>query len=250
MAGGYFLNMKTARISRRKYKNEVELKIGDKVPDFELCDIDGKKITLSSFRGRQVFLSFFRYAACPVCLYSVDRMKQQSEMLTRSGIVTITIVNSNPEYIGRLISPKLADCSIVLSDKKGSVYSTFALGKASSVTDIHKGMAKNMKNLKPFVKTWAINMMDAGFNTDILKQLPADFMISEDGVIMDLLRAETAVDHMSFERIEACIPENKRCKCNAKDCLSPRCRKEYEEIRKDAIALLHLESGSDGSVGS
>mmetsp|Transcript_25835 Transcript_25835/g.46809 ORF Transcript_25835/g.46809 Transcript_25835/m.46809 type:complete len:251 (+) Transcript_25835:121-873(+) len=250
MASVSFLNRKMGvRNSKRKSKNNAELKIGDKVPDFELCDIDGKKFKLSSFRGRQVFLSFFRYAACPVCQYSLDRMKQQSEMLTRLGIVTITIVNSNPEYIGRLISPKLDNYSIILSDKKGSVYSTFDLGKTSSPT-LGLGL-KNMKTLKPFMKATAMDMMmDAGFNTAILKQLPADFMISEDGVIMDLLRAETGLDHMSFARIEACVPDNKRCRCYTKDCLSPRCRKEYDEIRKDATALLYVGSGSDGSDGS
>jgi len=239
--------MRSKRNSQNQ--NDVELKIGDKVPDFELCDIEGKKFKLSSFRGRQVFLSFFRYAACPVCLYNADRMKQQSEMLARSGIVTITIVNSNPQYIGRLISPTLANCSIVLSDKKGSVYSTFELGQAS-LSHGPVVIAKNLKTLKPFLKTFATNLMDAGLNTTIMKQLPADFMISEDGVIMDLLRAEKFTDHMSFDRIEACVPENRRCKCYTKDCLSPRCRKEYEEIRNDATALLHVGSESDGSVGS
>lgn len=53
------------------------LEIGDVAPDFELVSSDGEKHKLSSYRGKRVLLSFFRYAAWPVCLYAVDRMKQR-----------------------------------------------------------------------------------------------------------------------------------------------------------------------------
>ena len=39
------------------------LDIGDEAPDFELRDEEGNLHKLSSFRGRRVILSFFRYAA-------------------------------------------------------------------------------------------------------------------------------------------------------------------------------------------
>ena len=37
--------------------------IGDVAPDFELQDEEGSVHKLSSFRGRRVILSFFRFAA-------------------------------------------------------------------------------------------------------------------------------------------------------------------------------------------
>ena len=37
--------------------------VGDVAPDFELADHDGTKHKLSSFRGRRVLLSFYRFAA-------------------------------------------------------------------------------------------------------------------------------------------------------------------------------------------
>ena len=39
------------------------LDVGDDAPDFELRDEDGNLHKLSSFRGRRVILSFFRYAS-------------------------------------------------------------------------------------------------------------------------------------------------------------------------------------------
>ena len=37
--------------------------VGDVAPDFQLEDHEGTKHKLSSFRGRRVLLSFYRYAA-------------------------------------------------------------------------------------------------------------------------------------------------------------------------------------------
>ena len=67
-------------------------------------------------------------------------------------------------------------------------------------------------------------MQDASING--MKLLPADFLINEDGIIVDIFRADNfSSRHMPFERIEACfIPESKRCKCYRKDCISPACR--------------------------
>ena len=46
----------------------MHLKVGDKAPDFTLPTLDGGKVTLSDFRGKQnVVLSFVPAAWTPVC---------------------------------------------------------------------------------------------------------------------------------------------------------------------------------------
>ena len=37
-----------------------ELKVGDKAPDFSAKDVDGKQVKFSSYRGKQVVLTFNR----------------------------------------------------------------------------------------------------------------------------------------------------------------------------------------------
>jgi len=37
----------------------MELKLKDKVPDLNLSDQDGKKVSLSDFKGRKVLLFFY-----------------------------------------------------------------------------------------------------------------------------------------------------------------------------------------------
>ena len=74
----------------------------------------------------------------------------------------------------------------------------------------------------------------------VVAQLPATFMINEDGLVVDLFRADNLLDSMPFERLEAFIPDDKRCKCNKHDCIASRCRKEYEECKREAEAGIFL----------
>lgn len=130
---------------------------------------------------------------------------------------------------------------MLLSDQKCTVYTTFAGEITKTVAEVYGDeLTVNEKRYKPY---WTKEFTEA-FNKEVgmLKpsQLPACFLINEDGEIVDLFRADSVTDHMSFERIEAFIPEAKRCKCYKKDCISARCRKEYDEIKKSDQAMLHF----------
>lgn len=39
----------------------MTLRVGDRAPDFTLADTSGRRVTLSSFRGRPVVLVFLRW---------------------------------------------------------------------------------------------------------------------------------------------------------------------------------------------
>ncbi|KAL9185699.1 hypothetical protein ACHAXT_003476 [Thalassiosira profunda] len=213
------------------------VEVGDVAPDFELEDGMGLKHKLSSYRGRKILLSFFRFAACPSCLYSIDMMKKQYEMLRKAGIVIICVFKSTPENIRKFASQTLGDAMLALSDKQGSVYKTYQVKKStkSAIKSPIKTFL-NRETLKPY--------LHRGFFQDAsvsgMRLLPADFLIDEDGVILDLFRAEKGSNqhNMPFERIEAIIPEGKRCRCNKRDCISPTCRQNYaKETGKENLVL-------------
>jgi hypothetical protein len=129
----------------------------------------------------------------------------------------------------------------------GPVYNKFQVKRNfkavinASIEVAPQAFKKNGK-YKAYVNHGRI-MKDIGMTPDGARahnQLPADFLIDENGIIVDLLRAAKPQEHMEFERIEAFIPKDKRCKCNKKDCISPTCRKNYEQIRKDAESMLFV----------
>lgn len=217
------------------------VQIGSIAPDFEGVQTDGTKRRLSDFRGRRVLLSFFRFAACPVCLYNIDRLKQQAKMLSDADIVTICVFRSTPMNIQYFAKASVGDDSLALSDEKGKSYTKFGTPKSIKSGMIgFSEMAKNMKKYSSYMDIVGMGKDILGTNMAKLTYLPADFMINEDGVVVDLLRATSAKDTMSFERVEAFIPKNKRCKCCKKDCISPRCRAEHEEIKKQSESMLFI----------
>jgi len=116
-----------------------------------------------------------------------------------------------------------------LSDVKGSVYKKF------QVKPRVKGFIYAMTVMPKILKKFK-DIKGKG-RDEALLQLPADFLIDENGIIVDVFRSETPQDHMEFERIEAFIPKGKRCKCKQKDCISPACRETYAQIRKDAESM-------------
>ncbi len=131
-----------------------------------------------------------------------------------------------------------------LSDVKGSVYKKFQVKPHGTIGGIKMGYSSVHKIFKkktkyyPYIDMKMIAKDKEGGNESKI-QLPADFLIDENGIIVDLFRAKEIYDSMPFERIETFIPKEKRCKCNKKDCISIRCRENYEQIRKDAESMLY-----------
>lgn len=151
--------------------------------------------------------------------------------------MTICIFRSTPQNIGAYAGAILGTDSFALSDKKGSAYTSFHVKKASA-KQLWKGTVEFSKTYKQYKKYMTVSAAMTGDTSG--PQLPADFLIDENGIVVDLLRAESMSDHMPFERIEAFIPKQKRCKCNKKDCIVPKCRENYELIRKEAEAMLFM----------
>jgi len=53
----------------------IGLQVGDAAPNFTLTTLDGKRVSLSDFRGKPVMLNFW-YATCPGCLAEIPGMQR------------------------------------------------------------------------------------------------------------------------------------------------------------------------------
>ena len=168
--------------------------------------------------------------------------------MKKADIVTLCIFRSTPSMLRR-VSAATSDDTHALSDRKGSVYKKFQVKPnmkavvAAEMKIIPEVLGKNGKYKAYLNYGRAFKDTQGAVTPNGAKaqfQLPADFLIDENGIIVDLFRAKRPQDHMEFDRIEAFIPKDKRCRCNKEDCISPSCRKNYEEIRKEAEAMLFV----------
>jgi peroxiredoxin len=154
-------------------------------------------------------------------VYNIDRLRQQAEMFNNAGVVTLCVFRSTSQNIAKYSTATRTEGVIALSDKQGSVFKKFMIKKSTRAAI--QGTIEMLKSYKKYKQvidvSAALKDTRGGTNMAQIRQLPADFMIDEDGVIVDLFRAENMMDHMPFERVEAFIPDEKRCRCHKKDCI-------------------------------
>jgi len=65
---------------------EKPLKPGDNAPDFTLPSALGGAVTLSDYRGRKVFLFFFRGTWCPNCANHMREIEKDLEQLKAADV--------------------------------------------------------------------------------------------------------------------------------------------------------------------
>ena len=91
------------------------LSVGDKAPDFSLCDKDGKRVKLSDFKGKKVAIYFYPKDNTPGCTRQACAFASAFEEFKRLGITVIGIsrdsVASHVKFAGKYNLP-----FILLSD--------------------------------------------------------------------------------------------------------------------------------------
>lgn len=170
-------------------------------------------------------------------------MKLQTRNLMQVGIVSICIYQSNKDFLQYAV--KVGNDALLLSDKKGRTFQDYV--EVKGVAAVRMGTQLYVKNPRRYLDWYAPgtntmtvvkdkygNMTGPGYS-------PANFLINEEGVIEDLFRSENVIDTIPFERIEAFVPEDKKCQCNTKDCIFSQCKKNYETIKKEAEATFGKE---------
>jgi peroxiredoxin Q/BCP len=95
----------------------MELQIGDLAPDFSSTDQNGNVIRLSDFRGKKVVLYFYPQDNTPTCTKEACNLRDNYELLLRSGYVVLGVSPDDEKSHLRFINkhnlpfPLLADTS-------------------------------------------------------------------------------------------------------------------------------------------
>ena len=72
------------------------LKLGSKLPDFNLPSTDGKNYSVDSFADKKALIVIFSCNHCPYVIAYEERMKQIQEDYSLKG-VAIVAINSNED---------------------------------------------------------------------------------------------------------------------------------------------------------
>jgi peroxiredoxin len=202
-------------------ENTPQLKIGDTVPDFTLNDNEGNEHHLSDLRGAKILLCFYDYSHCHHCAYSVGNlMGHQKKLAWASRLKVITVFLTNEEILHDGLTnknspiPRLCDGNLypflALADPDGRAASSFKLGNQSVPANIRirKVLFMIMKKRSTHPRLPLPNFA------------PAEFLIDENGVLVDILQATKAWESMTMERIQHFLLTDQKAKYLEKRRLS------------------------------
>ena len=171
----------------------MQLKAGDNAPDFELECLDGTTVRLADFRGKKLFLSFYRFASCPFCNLRVHAVSQLYPEI-REQMEVVGVFESSLEVLQSYM-PRHNSAFRIASDPEAGSYTKYGVGH--SFIGMLSGMIFRMPTL---VKAMFKGYLPLNIDSSVTR-MPADFIIDENGVILVAYYAKDEGDHLDIEEI-------------------------------------------------
>ncbi|HEX7348260.1 MAG TPA: peroxiredoxin-like family protein [Rhodanobacteraceae bacterium] len=171
----------------------MQLRSPDIAPKLTLPDAHGQPIIIGGPRAKRTLLSFFRDPACPFCNFRIYQLTSRHPQLASHGLEVIALFSATADEVKRFVAqhprpfPVIADPTSAAYDAYRVEHSRWAKFKA-----IITRLPTLLKGLR-----W---VGWAGFKTNNV--VPADFLIDEDGTIVEAYYGRDAGDHIPFERVE------------------------------------------------
>uniref|UniRef100_A0A7R9Z5A9 Thioredoxin domain-containing protein n=1 Tax=Pseudictyota dubia TaxID=2749911 RepID=A0A7R9Z5A9_9STRA len=186
-----------------------------------------RTVSLSDFRGKKVMLCFHRYASCPLCNMAIDELKGHYKKLAWASKLEVIKVFPTPKDSegwdwlkggvesgddeGENIPVASMEGKypfIILSDDAEETYTSYSvqssvLGRLGTITHIPSNSARRTKFAKSRGMS-SVQLMAKAIKAPKegdLNRLPAEFLINEEGRIVDCFRAKTIDEHIPIERV-------------------------------------------------
>lgn len=173
----------------------MRLKAGDQAIDFNIKDIQGNSWHLEDFKGKKLMLSFYRYAACPLCNLRVHSLSRKYALYKEHGIEMLAVFQSPKENIIKYTGKRNAPFPMI-PDPERKLYKQY--GVESSMIGLAKGFFTGTFLLPKLLKS-GIRPGKIDGDTSLI---PADFLIGPDLKIEKAFYGKDIGDHIPEKEIE------------------------------------------------
>ncbi len=126
------------------------LKAGDIAPDFDATDCQGRRVQLSSLRGKKVVLFFFPKAFTPACTIEIRNFRDHQAAIEAKNATLIGVSLDKPERqcefakAERIDFALIGDASRSISESYGVVWplvrrdrrATFMIDEAGKIEEV------------------------------------------------------------------------------------------------------------------
>lgn len=179
----------------------MKLEAGMVAPDFETEDVFGDCVSLRTYGGSLLLLSFFRNAACALCNLQIHHLIQRYPAYHAQGLEIVAVFESPRESILSHVSRQSAPFPVV-ADPEATLY------------DLYGVETSEEKVMAPVDEAWRSGMIrDAeAIGYPLMREegsnffrLPADFLIGPDQRIQVALYSSVVGEHISFGTIDSAL---------------------------------------------
>ena len=180
-----------------QFATAQRIKVNDKAPTFTAIDVNGTKIDLEKYKGKKVFLAFFRYASCPVCNFRMHDILENYDQIKASGYEIIAVYESTNETLDEFLKDENVPFPII-GDSELVLYKKYRVEKSfwrtiGSIFD--KKVTSNKTKGKELFKGKKLK------KDGNLTRIPADFLIDKNGIITTAYYGSDIGDHLPLEQI-------------------------------------------------
>lgn len=167
---------------------------GQIAPGFTATTWKGEPLDLDQFRGKKVWLGFYRWASCPLCNLRIKEMIERADEFEKAGIEVVAVFQSPPENIAKYVGAQNPPFTLV-SDPDLRLYEMY-------------GVHPNWLGMfYPRVFLRAIRATLAGLLSikwdGPLAMIPADFLVDPEGLVWKAYYGDAISDHIPFEDVAA-----------------------------------------------
>lgn len=171
----------------------MQLIAPDQAPRITLADASGKPVEIGA-PGRRTLLCFFRDTRCPFCNFRIYELTNEFEHFRKLGLEVVALFAASPEDVRDFVAKRPRPFA-VLADGDGQAYQRYGVDRKSFWRKL-KGI---VMRLPTALRGIAMVGLLPALRSNTL--MPADFLLDENGKIIETWYGSDAGDRIPMQRI-------------------------------------------------
>ena len=167
-------------------------------PNFELKDIYGRNIHLNDYKGKKVFIGFFRHAGCPFCNLRVHYLQKIQEELKELGLEMIFFFQSKQHILLASLFHKKISPIPLIADPELVWYNNYGIENSALKSTVSHLTSFIQTAIKAKMKGLPLHTMADG---ESITTMPAEFLLDENLIIRKIHYSQGLNDRISVDHI-------------------------------------------------
>jgi thioredoxin-dependent peroxiredoxin len=175
----------------------MKLQTAQNAPDFTTTDINGNTVQLSAFKGKKVFITFYRNVGCPVCNLRFHELQSLENIFKAKGTIVLAVYESSADNLKQYVD-KEDYYTVMIANPGFDLYEKYAIERSTIklLSSMFKGVIGKAEQGKKLFK----QKFDQDGHANLMG---GEFLIDEKGKIVTTYYNKFIGDHLPIKDIKA-----------------------------------------------